>query len=445
VRGKIDPDDSWGYWILRAAFYDASGTYLGYQDAEMGNGSSISETWQKKGGNVTVPANATQMRLQLYNYMNTGWVAFDDVALTTLVDVSATTIRRVTYSTSASSAQALAGQAIAVRVTGDPDPANNGLFYLHSDHLGSTSAMSNSSGQLVGEVARYTPYGDYRSGGPNAITDRGFTGQKENMELGLYYYNARYYVPGIGRFASADTIVPNPANPQSLNRYSYVRNSPLNFTDPTGHRDCEFDGNCGPPQPSKRPSSPSPGDPLKDFYDSGYDYNPDPERTRKGYHNGVDLGNDSDTPNDVWAIATGRVRVADNCTVCRGGGRSAEANFGVGNVVIIEYIYDVIPANIREAFGLVKGDSVYIQYQHLESIDESITVGKEVQLGDTVGQYGNTGLSDGDHLHLEIHIGRAGALGRGTKDGTYDTHSKAWHELSIVDPNLIWNIPPPPH
>ncbi len=47
--------------------------------------------------------------------------------------------------------------------------------------------------------------------------------------------NARFYVPGLGRFLSADTIVPDPANPQSFNRYSYVLNSPLKFTDPTGH------------------------------------------------------------------------------------------------------------------------------------------------------------------------------------------------------------------
>ncbi len=67
------------------------------------------------------------------------------------------------------------------------------------------------------------------------ITERDFTGQKENMELGLMYYNARYYVPGIGRFASADTIVPNPTNPQAFNRYSYTLNSPLKYTDPTGH------------------------------------------------------------------------------------------------------------------------------------------------------------------------------------------------------------------
>jgi hypothetical protein len=47
--------------------------------------------------------------------------------------------------------------------------------------------------------------------------------------------NARYYVAEIGRFASADTIVPDPLNPQSFNRYAYVLNNPLKFADPSGH------------------------------------------------------------------------------------------------------------------------------------------------------------------------------------------------------------------
>jgi hypothetical protein len=45
------------------------------------------------------------------------------------------------------------------------------------------------------------------------------------------------YWPAIGRFVSADTIVPGPGNPQALNRYSYVRNSPLMRVDPDGHLD----------------------------------------------------------------------------------------------------------------------------------------------------------------------------------------------------------------
>ncbi len=48
------------------------------------------------------------------------------------------------------------------------------------------------------------------------------------------YYGARYYDAAIGRFAQPDSIVPNPYNPQSLNRYSYVLNNPVRYTDPTG-------------------------------------------------------------------------------------------------------------------------------------------------------------------------------------------------------------------
>jgi len=66
--------------------------------------------------------------------------------------------------------------------------------------------------------------------------DRAYTGQtSDHAETGFYHYNARYYDPEIHRFISADTIIPNPANPQTLNRYSYVGNNPATYTDPTGH------------------------------------------------------------------------------------------------------------------------------------------------------------------------------------------------------------------
>jgi len=51
----------------------------------------------------------------------------------------------------------------------------------------------------------------------------------------LYFYDARSYDPSLGRFIQADTLVPSPANPQSLNRYAYTLNNPLRYTDPTGH------------------------------------------------------------------------------------------------------------------------------------------------------------------------------------------------------------------
>ncbi|NOZ51180.1 MAG: hypothetical protein GXP37_14225 [Chloroflexi bacterium] len=48
-----------------------------------------------------------------------------------------------------------------------------------------------------------------------------------------------YYAPTLTRFTQPDTLVPNPGNPQSLNRYSYVRNNPVRYTDPSGHGYCE--------------------------------------------------------------------------------------------------------------------------------------------------------------------------------------------------------------
>ncbi|MCB0045348.1 MAG: hypothetical protein KDD92_07960 [Caldilineaceae bacterium] len=47
---------------------------------------------------------------------------------------------------------------------------------------------------------------------------------------GLSYYNARWYDAQLGRFVSADTLVPDPGNPQDLNRLAYVRNNPLRFS-----------------------------------------------------------------------------------------------------------------------------------------------------------------------------------------------------------------------
>ena len=56
------------------------------------------------------------------------------------------------------------------------------------------------------------------------------------------FYNARYYDPALRRFISADTIVPDPGNPQDLNRYTYVGNNPTTHNDPSGH--CPPNAGC---------------------------------------------------------------------------------------------------------------------------------------------------------------------------------------------------------
>ncbi len=61
----------------------------------------------------------------------------------------------------------------------------------------------------------------------------------QQTSTNLYNYDARLYDPVIGRFVTADSMVPDPFNPQSLNRYSYCLNNPVKYIDPTGHW---FDG-----------------------------------------------------------------------------------------------------------------------------------------------------------------------------------------------------------
>ena len=107
--------------------------------------------------------------------------------------------------------------------------------------LGSTSLTADSSGGKYGEL-RYFPYGGTRYTYGTTPTSFRFTGQREDATIGLYFYDARYYDAALGRFISADTLVPQAGNPQDLNRYAYVRNNPLRYTDPSGH--CIPGWNC---------------------------------------------------------------------------------------------------------------------------------------------------------------------------------------------------------
>jgi RHS repeat-associated protein len=65
------------------------------------------------------------------------------------------------------------------------------------------------------------------------------------MSLKIDYHRARFYSPYTNHFISPDTIVPSMLTPQTLNRYSYVANNPMLYTDPTGHSACEnYGGTC---------------------------------------------------------------------------------------------------------------------------------------------------------------------------------------------------------
>jgi RHS repeat-associated protein len=113
------------------------------------------------------------------------------------------------------------------------------VYWLQGDNLGSASLTTNITGSVVSEQ-RYYPFGETRWVSGTMVTDRTFTGVRQESPgtVGsLADMNAREYSTLLGRFLSADSIVPRPGNPQSLNRFSYAGNSPLVRIDPNGHSD----------------------------------------------------------------------------------------------------------------------------------------------------------------------------------------------------------------
>jgi RHS repeat-associated protein len=107
------------------------------------------------------------------------------------------------------------------------------VHYLHQDHLGSTTALTDKDGNKT-DSGHYAPFGmSSDTDGTKDTTPYLYTGQ-ELDDTGLYNYKARLYSAELGRFISPDPVIANAYNPQGLNPYSYVNNNPVMYTDPSG-------------------------------------------------------------------------------------------------------------------------------------------------------------------------------------------------------------------
>ncbi len=113
------------------------------------------------------------------------------------------------------------------------DVSTGNIFFLFADHLGSTRAMTQANGTVC-FLSEYYPYGLELNTTSSCTTNYKFTGYERDAETGIDYAFARYYNPRLGRFMSGDPLSGDISDPQTLNRYTYSRNNPINLMDPSG-------------------------------------------------------------------------------------------------------------------------------------------------------------------------------------------------------------------
>ena len=119
----------------------------------------------------------------------------------------------------------------------------NATNYVHKDHLGSTIAVTQTDGSILQQFI-YDPWGkqytvytntDVMQNFTSEATSKGYTGHEMVNDFDVIHMGGRTYNPVLGRFMQADPNIQFAGNLQSYNRYSYVMNNPMKYTDPSGY------------------------------------------------------------------------------------------------------------------------------------------------------------------------------------------------------------------
>jgi RHS repeat-associated protein len=128
------------------------------------------------------------------------------------------------------------GESDAIKAThtyGNERISTGESYYLY-DGRGSVANVATSSADILASYT-YTPFGDISSGAPAEDLVFAFNGEEYNPLTGLQYLRARYYDTNTGRFGVPDTNQGERGDPLSHNKYTYTKNNPINYTDPSGH------------------------------------------------------------------------------------------------------------------------------------------------------------------------------------------------------------------
>ncbi len=242
--------------------YDANG------NVSTRNGSTIS--WYSHNLPNTISASGSNSSQFFYTPDRARWkqvASYGGTAETTIYIGGM--IEKVTLGAVTSWKHYISGGSGPVAVYTRKSGAADEMHYLTKDHLGSVDSVTNALGGAEVRLS-YSAFGQRRkeagwSGNPlpgdwTEITDttrRGFTFHEMLDNLSLTHMNGRVYDQVVGRFLSADPYVQAPGFTQSFNRYSYVTNNPLSFTDPSGFNRVQ--------RPDQQPKRDSPQDLPDDF------------------------------------------------------------------------------------------------------------------------------------------------------------------------------------
>lgn len=219
--------------------YDADGTML-----KRVEGSTTTDyTWTKLAQLDTVKTTTTSgSDLTRYAYDAGGNLLIRTTPDATIASIGGTELRTDGTTVTATRYYTSGSTTAAMRTTEGTTATNGKLTHLMADTQASTQlAVDASTGTSTRR--RYTPFGDQRSGTLPTGTDNGFLGKTEDTSTGLSLLGARAYDPYLGRFLSPDPLSA-PYAPQNLSAYSYSRNDPINYSDPTGLMDADVGSAC---------------------------------------------------------------------------------------------------------------------------------------------------------------------------------------------------------
>ncbi|WP_445765912.1 toxin TcdB middle/N-terminal domain-containing protein [Rheinheimera sp.] len=146
---------------------------------------------------------------------------------------------RMTKSTGESEHKFYVGNAV---ITKRSNSDVNDILYLHKDNQGSTISITDKAGKVVQQFI-YDPWGKQYSVSSNSLfstysnpgDSKGYTGHKMINDFDVIHMGGRTYNPILGRFMQADPFIQAPSNLQNYNRYSYVLNNPMSYSDPSGY------------------------------------------------------------------------------------------------------------------------------------------------------------------------------------------------------------------